>query len=117
LGAGPHPADRRCGARDAADAGQGGGQTFEDAYTLARWLDAERNDPVEALQNFRRIRIPRVHGVQRRSLANARMKHMRDPEIQKAKLAQGDMADGMAWIWGYDPVEAWNKPQTVPPIE
>jgi len=99
------------------NAGQGAGQSFEDAYILARWLDAERNDPVEALRNFRRIRIPRVHGVQRRSLANARMKHMRDPEVQKARLAKGDMGDGMAWIWGYDPVDAWDKPPTVPAIE
>jgi salicylate hydroxylase len=99
------------------NAGQGAGQSFEDAYTLARWLDAVRNDPVEALRNFRRIRIPRVHGVQLRSLANARMKHMRDREVQNARLAKGDMADGMAWIWGYDPVEAWDKPPTVPVIE
>ena len=99
------------------NAGQGAGQSFEDAYILARWLDAERNDPVEALRNFRRIRIPRVHGVQRRSLANARMKHMRDPKLQKARLAKGDMGDAMAWIWGYDPVDAWDKPPTVPAIE
>jgi salicylate hydroxylase len=99
------------------NAGQGAAQSFEDAYTLARWLDAERNDPVEALRNFRRIRIPRVHGVQRRSLANARMKHMRDREVQKARLAKGDMTDSMEWIWGYDPVEAWDKPPTVPVIE
>jgi salicylate hydroxylase len=99
------------------NAGQGAGQSFEDAYTLARWLAAVPNDPVEALRNFRRIRIPRVHGVQLRSLANARMKHMRDRKVQNARLAKGDMADGMAWIWGYDPVEAWDKPPTVPVIE
>ena len=32
------------------NAGQGAAQSFEDAYTLARWLDAERNDPAEALR-------------------------------------------------------------------
>ena len=99
------------------NAGQGAGQSFEDAYILARWLDAVRNDPVEALRNFRRIRIPRAHGVQLRSLANARMKHMRDREVQKARLAKGDMGDAMGWIWGYDPVDAWDKPPTVPVIE
>jgi salicylate hydroxylase len=99
------------------NAGQGAGQSFEDAYILARWLDAMRNDPVEALRNFRRIRIPRAHGVQLRSLANARMKHMRDREVQKARLAKGDMGDAMGWIWGYDPVDAWDKPPMVPAIE
>ena len=52
------------------NAGQGACQAFEDAYILARWLDACR-DPVEAFANFRRIRIPRVHGVQRLSISNA----------------------------------------------
>jgi 2-polyprenyl-6-methoxyphenol hydroxylase-like FAD-dependent oxidoreductase len=99
------------------NAGQGAGQAFEDAYTLARWLDAGRNDPAEALRNFRRIRIPRVHGVQLRSLANARMKHIRDREVQKTRLAKGNTGDTMSWIWAYDPVEAWDKPPTVPAIE
>jgi salicylate hydroxylase len=99
------------------NAGQGAGQAFEDAYILSRWLDAERNDPVEALRNFRRIRIPRVHGVQQRSLFNARMKHMRDVKVQQERLAKGDMGDGMGWIWGYDPVAAWDKPTAVPTIE
>jgi salicylate hydroxylase len=99
------------------NAGQGAAQSFEDAYTLARWLDAERNDPLEALQNFRRIRIPRVHGVQRRSLANARMKHMIDRGEQKALFAKAAQPDSMGWIWEYDPVESWNKPPTVPEFE
>ena len=61
------------------NAGQGACQAFEDSYILARWLDACR-DPVEAFANFRRIRIPRVHGVQRLSISNARFKHMRDSD-------------------------------------
>jgi salicylate hydroxylase len=99
------------------NAGQGAGQSFEDAYILARWLDAERDDPVEALRNFRRIRIPRVHGVQRRSLANARMKHTVDRKVQKDWLSKERTPDGMAWIWGFDPVQAWDKVPTVPVIE
>jgi salicylate hydroxylase len=99
------------------NAGQGAAQAFEDAYTLARWLDAERNDPAGALQNFRRIRIPRVHGVQLRSLAAARMKHMRDRGVQKARLAKEGLNDSMEWIWEYDPVDSWNKTPTVPAIE
>jgi salicylate hydroxylase len=99
------------------NAGQGACQAFEDAYTLARWLDAERGDPVEALRNFRRIRIPRVHGVQLRSFTNARIKHMHDRAAQKMRLAKEDQVDSMAWIYGYDPVEGWNKTATVPAID
>jgi salicylate hydroxylase len=103
------------------NAGQGACQAFEDAYTLARWLDAERRDPVAALANFRRIRIPRVHGVQRRSFANARIKHMHDRAAQKAildseRLKGGGGEASMDWIIGYDPVEGWDKPPVVPEI-
>ena len=99
------------------NAGQGACQAFEDAYTLARWLEAERDDPAAAFANFRRIRIPRVHGVQRRSFANARIKHMHDRVAQKAILAQDQKVDSMEWIVGYDPVAGWNQPPTVPVIE
>ena len=57
-------------------------------YILARWLEAWR-DPVEAFRNFRRVRIPRVHAVQRLSIANARFKHMRDSAAQKALITSG----------------------------
>jgi len=99
------------------NAGQGAAQSFEDAYTLARWLDAERNDPTEALRQFRRIRIPRVHGVQRTSLAAARMKHMRDRDVQKDRLAKAGGNIGFGWIWEYDPVASWDKVPVVPAIE
>jgi salicylate hydroxylase len=99
------------------NAGQVRRQSFEDAYTLARWLDAERNDPAEALRQFRRIRIPRVHGVQRTSLAAARMKHMRDRDVQKDRLAKAGGNIGFGWIWEYDPVASWDKLPVVPAIE
>jgi 2-polyprenyl-6-methoxyphenol hydroxylase-like FAD-dependent oxidoreductase len=99
------------------NAGQGAAQSFEDAYTLARWLDAERSDPAEALRRFRRIRIPRVHGVQRASLAAARMKHMRDRDVQKDTLAKAGGNIGFGWIWEYDPVASWDKVPVVPAIE
>jgi salicylate hydroxylase len=99
------------------NAGQGAAQSFEDAYTLARWLDAERGEPAEALRQFRRIRIPRVHGVQRTSLAAARMKHMRDRDVQKDRLAKAGGNIGFGWIWEYDPVASWDKVPVVPAIE
>jgi salicylate hydroxylase len=100
------------------NAGQGAAQAFEDAYTLARWLQAE-HEPVEAFRNFRRVRIPRVHGVQRLSFAYARLKHMRDLEAQKTIIAkaQEGRANNSEWIWAYDPVDGWDKMPVVPLIE
>jgi salicylate hydroxylase len=97
------------------NAGQGACQAFEDAYILARWLDA-CSDPVEAFANFRRIRIPRVHGVQRLALSNARFKHMRDAAAQKEAVVAGKSSvHGNAdWVWGYDPAGEWNKEPSVP---
>ena len=98
------------------NAGQGANQAFEDAYILARWMAAS-SDPVEAFANFRRIRIPRVHGVQRLSFSNARFKHMRDATAQKQSIAAGtgSVHGSSDWVWGYDPVADWDKEPVVPP--
>ena len=72
--------------------------------------------PVDAFANFRRIRIPRVHGVQRLSISNARFKHMRDSAAQKDSIASGKSSvHGSAdWVWGYDPIGEWDKAPFVP---
>ena len=115
LGTRPHPADRRRGARHAAECRARRLQAFEDAYILGRWLDA-CGDPAEGFANFRRVRIPRVHGVQRLSLSNARFKHMRDAATQKAHIAAGtgSVHGNSDWVWGYDPVADWDKEPAVP---
>ena len=97
------------------NAGQGACQAFEDAYILSRWLGA-CTDPLEAFANFRRIRIPRVHGVQRLSIANARFKHMRDAAAQKQSIdaGKGSVHGNSEWVWGYDPVSEWDKESVVP---
>jgi salicylate hydroxylase len=97
------------------NAGQGACQAFEDAYILARWM-AACPDPAEAFANFRRIRIPRVHGVQRLSFSNARFKHMRDAAAQKQSIAAGtgSVHGSSDWVWGYDPVADWDKEPVVP---
>jgi salicylate hydroxylase len=99
------------------NAGQGACQAFEDAYVLGRWLEASR-DPVEAFANFRRVRIPRVHGVQRLSISNARFKHMRDKAEQKESInsGKGSVHGNSDWVWGYDPVGDWNKDPVVPAV-
>lgn len=100
------------------NAGQGACQAFEDAYILARWLAAEK-DPADAFAQFRRVRIPRVHGVQSLSFANARFKHMRDSAEQTALIKKGERSvQGNAeWVWAYDPVAEWDKEPKVPTVE
>jgi salicylate hydroxylase len=97
------------------NASQGACQAFEDAYILARWLDA-CGDPAEAFANFRRVRIPRVHGVQRLSFSNSRFKHMRDATAQKQSIAAGtgSVHGNSEWVWGYDPVNEWDREPSVP---
>jgi salicylate hydroxylase len=97
------------------NAGQGACQAFEDAYILSRWLESSR-DPVEAFANFRRVRIPRVHGIQRLSFSNAKFKHMRDAAAQKDMVAagKGSVHGSADWVWGYEPTSEWNKEPTVP---
>jgi salicylate hydroxylase len=97
------------------NAGQGACQAFEDSFILGRWLEACR-DPAEAFANFRRIRIPRVHGVQRLSISNARFKHMRDSAAQKESISTrtGSVHGNSEWVWGYDPVGEWDKEPSVP---
>ncbi|HEY3917260.1 MAG TPA: FAD-dependent monooxygenase [Stellaceae bacterium] len=97
------------------NAGQGACMAFEDAYILGRWLAAE-DDPAIAFANFRRIRIPRVHGVQRLSMANARFKHMRDTPVQTAAIRTGERSvhGSTEWVWAFDPIADWDKEPVVP---
>jgi salicylate hydroxylase len=96
------------------NAGQGACQAFEDAYVLARWM-AACADPVEAFANVRRVRIPRVHGVQRLALANLKMKHMKDSKAQKEMLAsgKGSVHGNNDWLYGFEPTTDWDKTPVV----
>ncbi len=98
-------------------AGQGACQAFEDSYILGRWLK-QCGDPVEAFANFRRIRIPRVHGVQRLSLANNRFRHMQDTAKVKAAIDSGkaSVRGQVDWVWRYEVVNEWDKEPTVPAV-
>lgn len=99
------------------NAGQGASQSFEDAYILARWLAAEPADPIAALRSFRRVRVPRVHGVQKISAAIVRAKHNYDVKSAQAMTAKIDAVDRMSWIWGYDIGAEWNRPPLVPAFD
>lgn len=95
------------------NAGQGASQAFEDAYILARWIAAMPEDPVAAMENFRRARIPRAHAVQRASSTIVRTKHDYDPRAPDTRRAKADAVDAMAWIWGYDAVANWHRPPSL----
>ncbi len=49
-------------------------------------------------------------------LANARFKHMHDAGAQKASIAAGtgSVHGKSDWVWGYDPVAAWDREPEVP---
>ncbi len=98
------------------NAGAGAGQAFEDAYILARWLAALPADPVVAMENFRRVRIPRAHAVQRISSSIVRAKHDYDPRGFDTTRAKVDAVSAMAWIWEYDAVGAWDREPVVPAV-
>ena len=98
-------------------AGQGACQAFEDSYILGRWLK-ESGDPAEAFANFRRVRIPRVHGVQRLSLANKGFRHMQDTAKLKEAIdsGKGSVRGQVDWVWRYEVVNEWDKEPSVPTI-
>lgn len=98
------------------NAGQGACQAFEDAYILARWIEAEP-DPVAAAQKFRRVRIPRVHGIQQRSFLNTRIWHLAGGEERQAAFQNNNATRGaFEWIYRYDPISDWNQLPIVPVI-
>ncbi|WP_179046056.1 FAD-dependent monooxygenase [Sphingobium lactosutens] len=95
------------------NAGQGAAQAFEDAYILARWLDAHRADPLLAFEKFKAVRYPRAHAVQRQSAANAKTLHSgkwdKAANAQAAKESQAQAALGLDWIYNYDAINDWDK--------
>lgn len=100
------------------NAGQGAAQAFEDAYVLARWLASEPAWPEVALENFRNVRIPRAHAIQRQSLINSRLVHAGDWEKRqeefKARERAGDTPLGLGWIYAYEPEQEWNQRKEYP---
>ena len=71
---------------------------------------------IEAFANFRGVRIPRVHGVQRLSLANKKFRHMQDTAKLKAAIDSGkaSVRGNVEWVWRYDVVNEWDKEPSVP---
>jgi salicylate hydroxylase len=92
--------------------GQGGSQSIEDAYTLARCLAAHfenQSVPLERyLKVYEQIRLPRTSAVQASSREAGEIYEqigsMKDIEDQKKRYEIMDqkMATRMHWMWGYD---------------
>lgn len=90
---------------------QGAGQSIEDAYLLARCLDAERDQSLQALRNYVALRYQRTAAMQVGSREAGRTMHLADPEAVRARneRMRSDPAAHVArydWIYGYDVMRA-----------
>ena len=92
--------------------GQGGSQSIEDAYTLARCIAAflrQNTDPLERfLKVYEQVRLPRTAAVQASSRESGEiyeqlgeMKNIPDQE-ERYKYMHEKMGTRMHWMWGYD---------------
>jgi len=92
--------------------GQGGSQSIEDAYTLARCLQAyfeNKSVPLEQyLKAYESIRLPRTAAVQASSRETGEiyeqlgdMKDIKDQE-ERYRLQHTKMETRMHWMWGYN---------------
>jgi salicylate hydroxylase len=87
--------------------GQGAAMAIEDGAALAACLRAVA-DPAEALQQYERLRLPRVILLQAMSRANKIRFHMPDGLAQRTRDAEwtraGDRSpDALRWLYGFDP--------------
>lgn len=71
----------------APDLGQGGCQAMEDAWVLARCLEAEA-DPLAALQAYEHARVERVAGIVERARKRCEITHGQAPESTRAWYAE-----------------------------
>jgi salicylate hydroxylase len=92
--------------------GQGGSQSIEDAYTLARCVAAYFENKSDSLERFLRVyesvRLPRTAAVQASSRESGEIyeqlgEMLKMPnEEDRYKYMQNTMPSRMYWMWGYD---------------
>jgi len=89
---------------------QGAAMAFEDAYVLAKCVEAGANIQ-SAVLRYEKIRKPRASKVQARARANADLFHMKSVSA-KARLLAASLLPGRAaltpldWIYGFNPLKA-----------
>jgi salicylate hydroxylase len=92
--------------------GQGGSQSIEDAYTLARCLQAYFENKFISLKQYLKayesVRMPRTAAVQASSRETGEiyeqlgdMKNIEDQE-ERYRLQHIKMETRMHWMWGYN---------------
>jgi salicylate hydroxylase len=88
--------------------GQGANMAFEDAYVLARWLEAGADQPEAALAGYEAVRKPRATRVQQLSRTEVRFKKIHSKwDLLRREWAfltrHGSTTRGnYRWIFGYD---------------
>jgi salicylate hydroxylase len=93
--------------------GQGANMAFEDAYVLARWLNAEADEPEAALAGYEAVRKPRATRIQQLSRTEVHFKKIHSKwDLLRREFAfltrHGSTTSGnYRWIFGYDPVAQW----------
>lgn len=99
--------------------GQGANMAFEDAYVLARWLNASPENPEAALVNYEAVRKPRATRVQQLSRTEVRFKKMHSDwdrlrrEFVFVTRHGSTTGSVYRWIFGYDPVTQWRGRESV----
>ena len=99
--------------------GQGGSQSLEDAYALARCLAEylkNKTDPLSSfLKIYEEVRLPRTAGVQASSREAGEiyeqlgdMTNIEDQD-ERYRLMDERMATRMHWMWGYNVDEEIQK--------
>jgi salicylate hydroxylase len=86
---------------------QGGSQSIEDAWVLARCLADVPDDLVGALERYVSLRSGRASALQRVSREMGKNVQLEDPDQVKArndrmKAAGSTYAERYDWIWGFD---------------
>jgi salicylate hydroxylase len=93
--------------------GQGANMAFEDAYVLARWLNAESESPEAALAGYESVRKPRATRIQQLSRTEVGFKRIHSRwDLVRREIAYltrhgSTMRGNFRFIYGYNPVEQW----------
>jgi salicylate hydroxylase len=95
--------------------GQGANMAFEDAYVLAKWLNASADDPAAALTGYEAARKPRATRIQQLSRTEVHFKkvHSAWDRLRREFVfvtRHGSTTGGVyRSIFGYDPITQWRE--------